>query len=362
MPKLGWTPEKSVSRFQLYNEDCREVAARLEPNSIDSIVTDPPYGLKFMGKDWDYGIPGEEFWRLFLQIAKPSSYLLAFGGTRTYHRLTCAIEDAGWEIRDCLSWLYGTGFPKGKACLKPAWEPIILARKPGKGVQEFNIDSCRILCEKIVTVQGQSAKQQNGEMYSGKDNRNKSVFESHPLGRWPANVVHDGSEEVLNPLPVNTDGFSKNSNRNGHSGNKIYGERNADTKDVGYGGGGSVARFFYCAKSSNKDRDEGLEGIPKQRTGGMQATADGSMLTGSGNPRITSRANTHPTVKPTELMRWLIRLITPFNGVVFDPFMGSGSTGKASGLENRQFIGCENDIEHGYFQIAEVRIKGAYSK
>lgn len=313
MPKI---PER---RFTLYNEDCRDVMKRTAPNSVDSIVTDPPYGLKFMGQGWDHGVPGEEFWKLALEVVKPSSYMVAFGGTRTFHRLAVAIEDSGWEIRDCLMWLYGSGFPKAKSCLKPAWEPILLCRKPGP-MNSLRIDDCR------VPTQDDTERPSGYIALAGGRKPLIGSSGGHSEGRWPANLVHDGSEEVIDILPVNKDGFSKNSNRNGHSGNKIYGGRNADTKDVGYGGEGSVARFFYCAKANKTDRGE---------------------------------ENKHPTVKPTELLRWLTRLITPPNGLVLDPFMGSGSTGKAALKEGLKFVGCEIDQELGYFQIAQTRIRAA---
>lgn len=343
-------------RYTLHLGDNLEALRSMPDNSIDAIVTDPPYGLSFMSKKWDYDVPSVDTWRECLRVLKPGGHLLAFAGTRTQHRMAVNIEDAGFEIRDMIAWVYGSGFPKshdvskaidwdagaerevvgqrttgigtGKGstpimgdgnrdvtapatdaakqwagwgtALKPAMEPITVARKPLRGtvasnVLEYgtgglNIDGCR--------VGGNS-------------------------GRWPANLIHDGSEEVMELLD-------------------------------------SAARFFYCAKASNADRNEGLDGFQAVRTGGMQATADGSMLTGSGNKRTTTRANHHPTVKPTDLMRYLCRLVTPPGGLILDPYMGSGSTGKAAMLEGFRFVGCEMEPE--YMEIARARIAHAASQ
>lgn len=349
------------SRHDLYLGDCLDVMPTLVEESADSVVTDPPYGLSFMGKDWDHGVPGEHFWREALRVAKPGAHLLAFGGTRTFHRLTCAIEDAGWEIRDCLGWLYGSGFPKsmdvgkaidkkteakrieepnpyypcggGKWCkcdiptsadryhhptrhpalsvsvtdaahqwhgwgtaIKPAWEPIVLARKPlvgtvvenvlRQGVGAINIDGCKI--------------------------------ESDATRRWPANIVHDGSDDVLAVMS-------------------------------------EAARFFYCAKASNQDRDDGLQGRETVAVGALNMRSDAHAARTGNLPH--PRANHHPTVKPTELMRWLVRLVTPPGGLVLDPFMGSGSTGKAALAEGFRFIGIELNPE--YLDIAKDRILGS---
>jgi len=209
--------------------------ATLPDNSVHSVVTDPPYGLGFMGKAWDHAVPGVEFWTAMLRVAKPGAHLLAFGGTRTFHRMACAIEDAGWELRDTLMWLYGSGFPKSKnlhgewegygTALKPAWEPIIMARKPFAGTvadnvichgtAALNIDSCRVDCgdvnpsiarrkgatnhlstepAAVSEAQGKLRSRQSVEAYS-------RPRPSDELGRWPANVLHDGSEEVLTAFP-----------------------------------------------------------------------------------------------------------------------------------------------------------------
>ena len=307
----------------------------LAADSVDSIVSDPPYGLSFMGKDWDHGVPGEAFWREALRVAKPGAYLLAFGGTRTYHRLACAIEDAGWEIRDCVMWVYGSGFPKSHnlngdwkgwgTALKPAWEPIIVARKPLEGtVAEnvtkygtgaMNVDGGRVGTEIIKT--------QGGDKFPGVYGMYATCPESTHQGRWPANLIHDGSEEVLAGFP---------------------GEDS-----------GSAARFFYCAKASKRDRDEGLEDLPILRVKMNNGNdAEGDPV----SDRFTKQArNHHPTVKPTDLMRYLCRLVTPPNGIILDPFMGSGSTGKGAMLQGFRFIGIEREAE--YLEIARARIDAA---
>lgn len=172
----------------LYLGDCLEVVPRLGLNRFDAIVTDPPYGLGFMGKHWDHGVPGIEFWQAMFKILKPSGYLLAMGGTRTYHRLTCNIEDAGWEIRDCLMWLYGSGFPKGKGCLKPAYEPILLARKPGKYVLPLGIDDCLIGQEVRLNLAAGN-KSGGNSLQMSKLGMPQNVEGKIVNGRWPANVV-----------------------------------------------------------------------------------------------------------------------------------------------------------------------------
>lgn len=437
------TPHATGKMWELFNGDCLHVMRGMSVESVDSIVTDPPYGLSFMGKDWDRGVPGSPFWVEALRVAKPGAHLLAFGGTRMFHRLACAIEDAGWEIRDCVMWVHGMGFPKshniGKAidkmdatdeqrkrrlrftswvrsqnvtakqiddatltqmgkhyidttsqpaimtpehleacrhlfkdvpkwvehecdirsveskntkqrkvignqnvpigaafssekygkpsgkknvnittaftndaarwegwgtALKPAWEPVLVCRKPiaagmtvagnvvEHGCGAFNIDGCRIGNEQTTTIRnGNSGK--NG-IYQ-KDNR--TFARINPPGRWPANVVHDGSEEVVRLMPDD--------------------------------GNGCAARFFYCAKAHATDRNEGCE------------------------------RNEHPTVKPTDLMRWLCRLVTPPGGTVLDPFMGSGSTGKAAIAEGFRFVGI--DLSTGFCDIAAARIGSAHN-
>jgi ubiquinone/menaquinone biosynthesis C-methylase UbiE len=428
---------------QIFQGDCIERMKGLADDSVDSIVTDPPYGISFMGRNWDHQVPGVEVWREALRVLKPGGHLLAFAGTRTQHRMASAIEDAGFEIRDMLAWAYGSGFPKsldvskaidkmdgsatqrenqlrftawmrstgmtaaqqpevatrdmfemlrphlgcevpdwveklvdnrqaesenfkrrvkvgvaeGKdttkvrigmpgqdgaltrvyditaahteeakrwegwgTALKPALEPITFARKPFKtpvaanvleyGTGAINIDGCRVPAEKTTGWGGGG-----GGQNSWKENGMNKKGEPRPVeGRWPANLLHDGSDEATAPF-------------------------------------GKASRFFYCAKASKRDRDEGLEGFRLQAAEGMKGRNDGSMGT------VTMSRNVHPTVKPTELMRYLCRLVTPPGGVVLDPFMGSGSTGKAAVLEGFSFISM--DLEAQYVDIAKARIDAA---
>ena len=350
----------------IHHGDCAEVLKTLPDNSVDSIVTDPPYGLRFMNKHWDADVPSVDIWRECLRVLKPGGHLLSFAGTRTQHRMAVAIEDAGFEIRDMIAWVYGSGFPKaldiskaidkaagaerevvgvspndrpksqvkgGKAfdramdhgqehatlqitapatpeaqqwagwgtALKPALEPITMARKPlsegtvaanvlQHGTGALNVDGCRVeTTDSYCYPNGPGGKSHH---YSSKKRSievRPNPTESNPLGRWPANLIHDGSDEVTELL-------------------------------------GQAARFFYCPKASRRERGKG---------------------------------NNHATVKPIDLMRYLCRLVTPPGGVVLDPFMGSGSTGIAAKMEGFRFIGIEREAE--YVEIAIARIAGALS-
>lgn len=350
--------------------DCRDVLPALPDGSIHSIVTDPPYGLGFMGKAWDHSVPGVEFWREMLRVAKPGAHLLAFGGTRTFHRIVCAIEDAGWEIRDQVMWLYGSGFPKSKnlhdewegwgTALKPAHEPIIVARKPligtvaanvlAYGTGALNIDGCRI-DGKITT----NPRVHNTKGYGSRGlQQGETGKGAESSGRWAANVCHDGSEEVLAAFPdapgqqrvVGPEHGAKASvNTFGD-----YGPRETFSPRVD---SGSAARFFYCAKASRKDRNAGCEGIEPAKVHGPSGDGRCWDIPGS---KSTPRANNHPTVKPTDLMRWLVRLVTPPGGTVLDPFAGSGSTGRAADIEGFDAILIELNPE--YVAIARRRIAG----
>lgn len=365
----------------LYNMDCRAVLDLFLPeNSIDSIVTDPPYELGFMGKAWDRsGISYDvDVWRSALRALKPGGHMLAFGGARTYHRMVCAIEDAGFEIRDQIMWIYGQGMPKsrngewGGTALKPAHEPIVVARKPLVGTVEanwltwglgaLNIDACRIATTDKLGGGDQSTSTKekivgwdrpwmhDDEAKAAHATRiNKNVAHAEALGRWPANVIHDGSDDVLGAFP-DAPGQLANASFTAPSekSNLVYGRMHregkpsADSENLGTVGfkmkpgmrrldTGSAARFFFCAKASKKDRNEGCEHLPN--------------------------GNNHPTVKPTNLMRYLVRLVTPVGGKVLDLFTGSGSTGKACVLEGFDFVGAENDA--GHFAIAQARIANA---
>lgn len=375
---------ETLEKARVLHGDCLDVLKTLADNSVDSIVTDPPYGLSFMGKKWDYDVPSVEVWAECLRVLKPGGHLLAFAGTRTQHRMAVRIEDAGFEIRDMIAWVYGSGFPKshnvsiaidkinglphrGKAlvvagrgerkdiqgkdanpkpqdiepyapateaarqwqgwgtALKPALEPITVARKPligtvaenvlAHGTGGLNIDGCRVGDEIIVTTNGKGFK---GSFDGGENNNGGATRE----GRWPANLIHDGGEpaELL----------------------------------------GDAARFFYCAKASKKDRDEGLDGFEAR----VANSSYGNGLNTATKIRTDEQAengvsrdprkNNHPTVKPTDLMRYLCRLVTQTGGIVLDPFTGSGTTGKAAVIEGFQFIGIEREAE--YVEIARARI------
>lgn len=366
--------------------DCRDVMATLAESSVDAIVCDPPYELGFMGKGWDStGVANDvRTWAEALRVLKPGGYLLAFSGTRTYHRMVCAVEDAGFEIRDQIGWLFGSGFPKshngawGGTALKPAWEPICMARKPLIGTVEanwlthgtgaLNIDGCRVLVEgeqraPITGKGGMPARHDEQEAREA-----GVVAQAHALGRWPANVIHDGSYEVLAAFPQAPGQLANASvNSDARKTSNVYGamkrghEPSAESNNEGTVGfkmkpgarrrdDGSAARFFYCAKADRTDRNDGLAGLPERVTDdGRDTPADNAYQRGK-----TMRANHHPTVKPTDLMRYLCRLVTPPGGTVLDPFMGSGSTLKAAELEGFNAIGIELDPE--YIAIARRRI------
>lgn len=366
--------------YIIYNENCLDAMKRLEDNSVDSIVTDPPYGLSFMGKKWDYDVPSTEIWAECLRVLKPGGHLLAFAGTRTQHRMAVRIEDAGFEIRDLVMWHYGQGFPKSKnlsngfgSALKPATEPITMARKPLDGTLEanyaehgtgaLNIDGCRVGTTRGVPASHSKSASSVGVIgISGK----RLASELNPnMGRWPANLIHDGSDEVVGLFPITQT----------NAGQGQYGDF---LEKSCYGDGwqrkvnqkfdkGSAARFFYCSKASKRDRDEGLDGFEAKATAfGNQAQAElkrGNLDHDDGNSgmnKVQMRQNIHPTVKPTDLMRYLCRLVTPPGGVVLDPFTGSGSTGKAAMLEGFSFIGCE--LSEEYAAIANARIEAAMNK
>lgn len=419
--------------YKLYNGDMLDMLQVIEPESIDAIVCDPPYELGFMNKSWDStGIAfKKETWENCLKVLKPGGYLLAFGGSRTYHRIACAIEDAGFEIRDCVMYLYGTGFPKscniglaidkkngvesevvgvGKSgcnsrayqsekpttagnydikksqnewqgwgtCLKPAYEPVIVARKPFKGsvvdniikyrVGGLNIDECRIPTNDDLA---RINRTDNGMFGIGKNNNNAQKCKELGIeygDRFPANVITDGSEEVAKGMPNTTSNYDENNRQE----TEIH-RRNNDILTYGYkqrvAGGfndsGSAMRYFYSAKASKKDRDEGLDAFELKKTtdGCIRANVETARKFGANS---ALRKNIHPTCKPTELMQYLVKLVSPKGATILDPFMGSGSTGKAVMFENRErdanykFIGIELTDE--YLPIAQARIEYARDK
>lgn len=275
-----------------------EVLKSIPADSVDACVTDPPYGINFMGKKWDYDVPSVALWTQVIRVLKPGGHLLSFAGTRTYHRMTVAIEDAGFDIRDQIGWLYGTGFPKSHnlhgewegwgTALKPAWEPIALARKPFAGTVSENVRLFGCGALNIEATRIPSDDNLNGGAYSA----------MQPSGRWPANVLHDGSDEVLAAFPDAAGALAKSRGDGAPRGNRIYGP-------MMHGGpvhipriepDKSASRFFYCAKATKADR----------------------------------AGSTHPTVKPLALMRYLCTMITPPGGIILDPFAGSGTTGQAA--------------------------------
>ena len=329
---------------ELHHGNCLDILRTMPDCSIDAVVTDPPYGLSFMGKKWDYDVPSTEIWAECLRVLKPGGYLLAFAGTRTQHRMAVRIEDAGFEIRDMLAWMYGSGFPKSHnldgehqgwgTALKPAMEPITMARKSFKAtvaqnVQEWgtgaiNIDVCRIPVDADDPVNKAvwhcKPQQVYGQYADHVDGVTRSAAPPD-LGRWPANVMHDGSAEILQGM-------------------------------------GEAARFFYTPKACKDDRDDGCEMMEERWKAGYSYTdTPGNAADGMFKDRETLKRNFHPTVKPTDLMRYLCRMVTPTGGVVLDPFTGSGSTGRGAVLEGFRFIGCEMDAD--YIEIAKARILAA---
>ncbi|MDK9365382.1 DNA-methyltransferase [Lelliottia wanjuensis] len=343
--------------YQLHVGRCEEVLKSLPDNSVDSIVTDPPYGLSFMNHKWDYDVPTVEQWQECLRVLKPGGHLLAFGGSRTYHRLVVNAEDAGFEIRDQILWIYGSGFPKSHnldgefdgwgTALKPAHEPIVMARKPFKqtvlanmkehGTGALNIDASRIY-----------GREQSQE------------------GRWPANLIHDGSEEVVSAFPdaKGQQGDLKETGRarpsQGRYGDMAPPKAHAARLESET----SAARFFYCAKVTKKERDEGLERFisasASDMTGGRKEGSAGINDPRAGAGRTGGAKNYHSTVKPIALMKYLCTLITPPGGTVLDPWAGSGSTGRAAVEEGFNFIGI--DIDPDYVTIASARIGHSYKK
>jgi site-specific DNA-methyltransferase (adenine-specific) len=407
--------------INLLHGDCLEQMKTLDDNSVDSIVSDPPYGISFMAKKWDYDVPSVEVWEEAMRVLKPGGHALIACGTRTQHRMVVNIEDAGFEIRDVVSWIYGSGFPKslniskaidkaagaerevtgykklnekdkktyipnGKdqmfeglvqgdkkmqitapateaakqwdgwgTALKPACEFFTLCRKPLSektiaanvlkwGTGGINIDGCRVEGVKEGDPMRFTKSKRSTERSFGKggSDGDKGMFDpDKPIGvevkqdgRFPANLIHDGSQEVLELFPETKSGGGLRHNKN-NSKNNAFGKF-APNVSSGGGDSGSAARFFYCAKASKKDRNEGLPTMSENHESSEKV------------------GNTHPTVKPTALMAYLCRLITPTGGVVLDPYMGSGSTGKAAVREGFSFVGCELDKD--YFDIATARV------
>ncbi|EHL3467995.1 site-specific DNA-methyltransferase [Salmonella enterica] len=369
--------------YQLHVGCCEDILKTLPDNSVDAIVTDPPYGLSFMNHKWDYDVPTVEQWQECLRVLKPGGHLLAFGGSRTYHRLVVNAEDAGFEIRDQILWIYGSGFPKSHnldgefdgwgTALKPAHEPIVMARKPFKktvsanmaehGTGAININACRIPTDEALIggAGGLLSHQRDGT-------EPVSDYEQAPKGRWPANIIHDGSDVVVSTFPdakgqqgalAGNEPSSKMGSAN------CYGKmdrRHESTPRID--SSKSAARFFYCAKVKPKERDEGLERFTamsaSDMTGGRKEGSVGINDPRAGAGRTNGAKNNHPTVKPIALMSYLCRMITPPGGTVLDPWMGSGSTGRAAIEEGFNFIGI--DLNPDYVTIASARIAHSFKK
>lgn len=348
----------------IHTGDMLTILPTLDADSFAACVTDPPYELGFMGKAWDRsGIAFQpETWAAVYRVLKPGAYLLAFGGTRTYHRITCAIEDAGFEVKDCLMWLHGQGFPKHKSLLKPAWEPIILAKKRGPGV--LNVDACRIETIESWPGDARPSSSANGFGPGDADGWNGNWTkrsESHQAGRWPANVILDETSAAaldamtgVSKSTAHTRGL-QHTGRHGGLADLGPSLRDGTAGVRGHNDTGGASRFFYVAKASRSERNAGLGGLPEK----MLRWSAGDQNPGSFQSEGTNKhaANHHPCVKPVALMRWLVRLVTPPGGTILDPFTGSGSTGIAAALEGFAFTGIERDPE--YVEIARRRIAHA---
>lgn len=415
--------------------DCLEELKKLPDNSVDSMVTDPPYGWRFMGKAWDtvdidkmersatgkvprlcadgrmrppredcksiaagtydQSLTGNQAFQAWTEswasevyrVLKPGAHILVFCGPRTYHRMASGVEDAGFEVRDQMQWLFGSGFPKslnvGKqtglkehagigTALKPANEPILLARKPISektvaanvlrwGCGGLNIDACRIGSVRSQIVKTGRSEQKN---CFGKYAEWDGGYRVATEGRFPANLILD--EEAGAMLDAQSGNLKFSYATNEGKAASIYGgelksERNVINKERQNDSGGA-SRFFYCAKASKRERNEGCESLSDQVLARSNGSKSGN---NDDNPDYNENAksrydkrivtkNHHPTVKPQALMRYLITLVTPPNGTVLDPFMGSGSTGVAALTQGFKFIGIEREKE--YIEIAKARI------
>lgn len=417
-----------MKQIKLMQGDNMKSLDLLPDNSIDSIVTDPPYGLSFMNKKWDYEVPSVEFWKKVYQKLKPGGHVLSFGGTRTYHRMVVNMEDAGFEIRDQIMWIYGSGFPKslniGKSydkkvgnerevvgtnpcerkniperpidgynslsgkevnitkgssqyegwgtALKPANEPICLARKPLSektivdnvikwGTGGINVDGCRVDTNGEKISVGFKDDKGNAFIDSNKELLEDRNYES-PEGRFPANILFD---ETAAEMLDEQSGISQSKKRINPSTKKegsLFSEVGFTNTGAGeYNDKGGASRFFYVAKVSKKERNLGLDDFEdkenkevygKGLNTATKLVTDKQKEDGVANRELVK--NNHPTLKPINLMTYLCRLITPPGGIVLDPFMGSGSTGISACLEGFRFVGME--LDEDYFKIAEARV------
>ena len=378
-------PAVEVGEARVFLGDCRDVLKTLADCSVDSVVTDPPYELGFMGKKWDStGIAYDvTVWEECLRVLKPGGHILAFGGSRTFHRMAVAIEDAGFEIRDSIAWISSKTFPKSlnvrKAIDKTgvagsAWEgwgtglknvvePIVVGRKPLVGtvaanVLEWGVGGLNIDASRIATSDsfGGGAKATSG---FSKGYEHDGWVPGSDKGRWPANVILDEYSAGL--LDEQTGHLHSAGRDRAAPGGKTFGGAEMRAGEgQWYRDSGGASRFFYCATASKSDRNEGLDGLAD----GVAGSFEGNVAELSGrkigaNPDKPNQPgkNTHPTVKPTTLMRYLIKLVTPAGGTVLDPFTGSGSTGKAALLDGYKFVGAE--LTEEYLPIIEGRLTWA---
>lgn len=361
-PGRGDSEERLIADGRVIHGDCIDELRKLDENSIDAVVTDPPYGLAFMGKEWDDFAPKEyqefceEWGAEVLRVLKPGGFLLAFSGTRTYHRMVTGLQDAGFEIRDMINWMYGTGFPRGYnfkrfseewagwgTTLKPAHEPVVVAQNPRDGTYQNNveqygcgglhIDACRIGEETI--TQRPSIAENN--IY-GQINQEKEEL-STTTGRWPANVILDG--KAARQLDLQTGELSSGVLEDHHNVQSrmtqhCYGEfERSNTSDT-YGDSGGASRFFYCAKAAKSERNAGLSSVEPRTVSyaGHENNEDDDVTERFQN----AHENDIATLKPINLMRYLVRLVTPPNGTVLDPFAGSGTTGCACEVEDTDYV------------------------
>ena len=366
----------------IINSECLAHMRTMDEFSVDFIITDCPYGLKFMGKKWDYELPSIDIWKETLRICKPGAMMAVFGGSRTHHRLMCSIEDAGWEVRDVIMWIYGSGFPKshnfGKkiggewegygTALKPSYEPIILCMAPLDGtfaqnaekwgVGGINVDPGRITrnSDDISGWSLSGSKESENRAMSGKNYTRDPKDDN--AGRWPANSIFD--EEAAEALDRMSGVLKSGSIEPHHKAKQklnIYNNTWGPLTNVSSpGSSGGASRFFYCAKASTSERNAGLEGMELKETSCQYGYKENRGRDGYMKPE--PKSNNHPTVKPLSLMRYLINLLAPPNDpLLLDPFAGSGSTLVASKQLGIRAMGIEMNAE--YCEIAEKRIAAA---
>lgn len=406
-----------LPKTSIFHGNCLEVLKTIEDETYTGIVSDPPYGLSFMGKKWDYDVPSIEVFEQLLRVTKKGGFIFCFGGSRTFHRMACNMEDAGWILRDTIMWVYGSGFPKsldiskgidkklgkkvhnqgyipnkknnvfGKTFgggekttnynpqteesklwdgygtgLKPSFEPIIVAMKPmdngfvdnalDVGVSGMNLSECRVGNEEVLI----STWDKGASFFDPVGTTNKQEYTNRiSIGRWPANFIHDGSDEVEECFPTTSP-----SSKGGTRGSKDSFFARFNTRNYprnGYEDSGSASRFFYCAKPSSSEKQKGCDELEIKQSKGGGGMNDAHLGRAYGSLKAPSK-NHHPTVKPINLMRYIVRLSKmPKDTKLLDPYMGSGTTVVASILEGIDCDGIER--ENDYVLIAQKRIKQA---